>query len=415
MRIVVALALSCLMTGTATAAPKCRIEQRVIAWSADDTAALLFQHQTCVPHLPPVSLWRLVPGEGRVGERVEIWRPATLNGAVRARADGVVAASRILDTPLDRGSALPGVLVPHPDPEQRDRGLMGSPFLSDSSSFSPYDAAPEVAGERCAASFPCGGLCFYEGHFSPGRRWLVCAPAGIDGAEVPLRYARILPGDVEGGAPALDLEKELGRWNGRILKQRNALRTAGAEPPVPEIAGILRSQNEGLHRLAAQALGRRSEREAVVALLDLLERGSLVDVVPALLIESSSKHLAEVVAERLDRIALPEVLFAEGLLSVAASRCSDEVWAAARRFVTVGGLPVNVRVRLVEGCDRHVPDEDADFVMGLATSEATPLPLRVAAGRVLGRMRGETPNRLKSKLWRYDPPEEVMEAIRGKR
>ena len=231
--------------------------------------------------------------------------------------------------------------------------------------------------------------------------------------DVPLRYVRILPGGEDGGPAALDLEKELGRWNGRILKKRNALRAEGTEPPIPEVEGVLRGQNEALHRLAAQALARRTEREAVEGLLDLLERGGLPDTVPALLSASPSPHLAEVLAARLDKVALAETALATALITVAAERCTSALWVGARRFVTVRGLPADLRVRLLDACDPDVPNDDADFVMALATSDDTPLAIRVAAGRILGRMRGETPGRLKGKLWRFEPPKEVMDAIRG--
>ncbi|MFH1530677.1 MAG: hypothetical protein ABIK09_08100 [Pseudomonadota bacterium] len=328
--------------------PSCRVEQHVIAWSTDGEAALLYQHQTCVPHLPPVSLWLLNPGDGGVGERLEIWRLDALDGALRVRGDALVKAGGFDSTPLDRSAALPGVLVPHPDPDLRDQGAMGSPFLSEASSFMPYDGDPEGAAERCAASFPCGGLCVYVGHYAPGRRWLVCAPGGLDGVEPPLRYVRLLPGGEEGGSAALDLEKELGRWNGRVLKQRNALRDEGT------------------------------------------------------------------IVAQLGALALGEIEQASTLLVAAAERCSPEVWVASRRFVTVRGIPADLRVRLLDVCRPHVPAEDADFVMALATSDATPLAIRVAAGRILGGMRGETPGRLKGKLWRFEPPKEVMDAIHGK-
>jgi len=395
-------------------APKCRVEQRVIAWSEDGAAALLYQHQTCVPHLPPISLWVLRPGDGGVGERVEIWRPHALDDVQRLRGDALVVDGRMSKTPLNRSTVLPGVLVPHPDPDARDQGHMGSPFLTEAAVFATYDGEPEAAAKRCEGSFPCAGLCLYAGHFSPGRRWLVCAAAGVNGAEVPLRYVKILPGGDEGGAPALNLEKELGRWNGRVLKQRNALRAEGVEPPIPEVAGILDRQNEALHRLAAQALAKRTEREAVDALLDLLDRGSLSDTVPGLLSESPSPHLEAALAARLERVALAESELASALLGVAAERCAPVVWSAARRFVTVRGVPVDARVRLLDACRPHVPNVDADFVMALATSDDAPLALRVAAGRILGGMRGETPGRLKGKLWRYEPPKEVMDAIRGR-
>ncbi len=123
----------------------------------------------------------------------------------------------------------------------------------------------------------------------------------------------------------------------------------------------------------------------------------------------------ETLAEELDLVADGESAAAAALLALAALRCDPEVWAAARRFVTDRGIPVEERVRLLGGCDPHVGNEDADFVMALATSDDLPLELRVAAGRILGRMRGETPNRLKGKLWRFKPPKEVMDAIQGKR
>ena len=398
----------------AAAGPRCAVEQRVIAWSADGAAALLYQHQTCVPHLPPVSLWRLDPAGGGVGERVEIWRPYALNDGLRDRGAALCAAAAFDRTTFDREASIPGVLVPHPDPELRDQGVMGSPFLSEAAAFTPYDGEPEAAAARCAGSFPCAGLCVYEGHFAPGRRWLVCAPASVEGAPAPLRYVRILPGGDEVGAPVLDLEEELGRWNGRVLKQRNALRAEGREPALPEVEGVLRSQNEALHRLAAQALSRRTEREAVDALLDLLDRGGLSEQLPGLLVESPSPHLGAALAARLGVVALAESELATAMLTVAAARCTAEVWSAARRFVTARGIPVAARVRLLDDCRPHVPDEDADFVMALATDDAAPLPLRVAAGRILGGMRGETPGRLKGKLWRFEPPKEVMDAIRGR-
>ena len=410
----IALLLLLVAPAPATGGLGCRIDQRVIAWSEDGAVALLYQHQTCVPHLPPVSLWRLEPGGGGVGERVEIWRPFALDDVQRDRGAALCAAAALDRTAFDRDASIPGVLVPHPDPELRDQGVMGSPFLSEAAAFLPYDGEPEDASRRCAASFPCGGLCVYEGHFAPGRRWLVCAPASVDGAPPPQRYVRILPAGDEGGAPALDLEKELGRWNGRILKQRNALRAGGEEPALPEVEGILRSQNEALHRLAAAALARRTEREAVDALMDLLERVGLSDQIPALLVESPSPHLEAAVAARLDSVALGEGALAASLLTVAATRCSPRLWAAARRFVTVQGIPAGIRVRLLDECRPHVPSDDADFVMALATSDAAPLPLRIAAGRILGGMRGETPGRLKGKLWRFEPPQEVMDAIRGR-
>ena len=336
------LVLVLLIPTSLVAGPRCRVDQRVIAWSEDGAVALLYQHQTCVPHLPPVSLWRLAPGDGVVKARVEVWRPHALGGGVRDRATALAAG--IEATPLDGAAALPGVLLPHADSDLRPRGVMGSPFLSDAAAFTTYDGERAAAAEACGRSFPCGGLCLYEGHYAPGRAWLVCAPTGLDRTDVPLRYVRILPVTPEGGGgPALDMEKELGRWNGRVLKIMGAL------------------------------------------------------------------------AEQLGLVADGESATAGALLALAALRCDPEVWAAARRFVTDRGIPVDARVRLLEGCDPHVGNEDADFVMALATSDDVPLDLRVAAGRILGRMRGETPNRLKGKLWRFKPPKEVMEAIQVKR
>ena len=335
------LVLALLIPAPLVAGPGCRVEQRVIAWSEDGATALLYQHQTCVPHLPPVSLWRLAPGDGGVKARVEVWRPHALEDGVRARATAL--ATGIKATPLDGAAALPGVLLPHRDPDQRGRGAMGSPFLTDAAAFTSYDGDRAAAAEACGKLFPCGGLCLYEGHYAPARAWLVCAPAAPDRAESPLRYVRILPATPEGGGgPVLDMEKELGRWNGRVLKIMGAL------------------------------------------------------------------------AEQLDLVADGESAAAAALLALAALRCDPEVWAAARRFVTDRGIPVDARVRLLEGCDPHVGNEDADFVMALATSDDLPLDLRVAAGRILG-LRGETPDRLKGKLWRFKPPKEVMDAIQGKR
>jgi len=343
--------------GTAVngAEPRCRVEQRVIAWSEDGGAALVYQLQTCVTHLPRVSLWSLDPEEGRVGARVEIRGPRAPDDARRGAGDALVAAAGIAVTPLDRAASLPGVLIPHQDPELRERGLMGSPFLSEASAFTPYAGVARAAAGACAASFPCGGLCVYEGHYAPARRWLVCAPGRVDGAAVPLRYVRILPGGENRGPPALDLEKELGRWNGRVLRQQR--------------------------RDAARSL---------------------------------SELPVETLVVRLDRLALGEVELAEALLTAVATRCTTTVWEAARRFITIRGIPASTRTSVLEGCGPGVGNDDADFMMALATSDDAPMALRVAAGRILGRMRGETPGRLRGKLWRFEPPKEVMDAVKGR-
>ncbi|MBM4373227.1 MAG: hypothetical protein FJ098_16345, partial [Deltaproteobacteria bacterium] len=331
-----------------------RVEQRIIGWSEGGDAALLYQRQTCVPHLPPVSLWHLEPGEGRVVERLELWGPSALVDADRSRARAFVSHAGITRTPFGPDAFLPGILVPHPDPELRERGLMGSPFLGEELSLAFHDGEGAAASEACAASFPCAGLCLWDGTFAPGRRWLACAAAGPGGAELPVRYVRILTGPKApgaGGQVVLDLERELGTWNGRVLREQGA---PAPEPPPGPLPERLLGTPPGETETAAQ------------------------------------------------------------LLAEAAERCSPEVWAAARRFLTVRGLEPAARARLLDACLTHVAAEDADLVYALATDAGAPLPLRVAAGRALGRLEGETPRRLKTKLYYYHPPPEVMDAIRGR-